>query len=241
MIDIHSHILPGIDDGSSDLYESLEMAELAVRGGTSTIVATPHCNIPGSYRNYYSEEYDYVFNLLQDSIKNENIDLQVLPGMEVFVTEDVPKLITEGMVIPINNTKYMLFEFGFGEEPDFVRYMLERIMDLGVKPVIAHAERFHFVHDNPHLLKEWKKKDIVIQMNKGSFQGRFGYKSEEIAFMAMDAGLVNVIASDAHGCNMRTPFMDNVYYELSADYKAEYLNKLFNDNPLKIITGRSIA
>ena len=240
MIDIHSHILPGIDDGSPDLFETIKMASIAVKSGTTVMVATPHCNIPGRYRNYFDDEYIHLFNKVRGTLDRENIPLELLPGMEVYVTEEVPRLLTEGKIMPVNKTHYVLIEFNFGEDPDFVNHMIGKIKDVKARPVIAHAERYKFVQNNPDLLRKWKMEGITVQMNKGSFQGKFGRSAEKIAYQALDENLVDVIASDTHGSNIRTPIMDEAFFEMSLDYDENYLKVLFNENPKRICLDRPV-
>lgn len=126
MIDIHTHILPGLDDGAADIYDSIEMAAMAYENGTKVIVATPHCNIPGEYNNYFGKEYSRVFRKTKEIIQREQPGITLLAGMEVFTTEDLPKLLTEGRIFPINRTRYVLMEFDFQEDPDFADAMVKR-------------------------------------------------------------------------------------------------------------------
>ena len=240
MIDIHSHILPGIDDGSPDLFETIKMANMAVKSGVTKMVATPHCNIPRSYQNYFGKEYIHVFEKVKDALRRENIPLELLPGMEVFVTEDVPKLIVDNKIMPINKTHYILIEFGFNEDPDFANHMIKRIKEVKAKPVIAHAERYKFIQDNPDILRQWKKDGITVQMNKGSFQGKFGPNASKIAYMALEENLLEVIASDTHSSFRRTPVMDDAFFELSLNYDELYLKVLFNENPRRICLDKPV-
>ena len=110
MIDIHTHILPGFDDGASDIFDSIEMAALARDSGTTVIVATPHCNIPGLYTNYFGKEYSHVFRETKEILKREVPEITLLAGMEVFATEQVPRLLTEGKIFPINRS-YVRFRW----------------------------------------------------------------------------------------------------------------------------------
>ena len=119
MIDIHTHILPGVDDGAVDIYDSIDMAALAYESGTKVIVATPHCNIPGVYSNYFSKQYCETFQRTKEILKREVPGITLLAGMEVFTTEALPRLLTDGKIFPINRTRYILMEFDFGENPDF--------------------------------------------------------------------------------------------------------------------------
>ena len=142
MVDIHCHILPGLDDGAGAVYDTLAMADLAARSGTRMIVATPHCNIPGVYENYLGEEYWQAFSLAQEAIRQEGIPLTLLPGMEVFATESLPRLIADGKLLGLNRTRNLLVEFEFVEDPDFARHVLARVAEAGMRPVVAHAERY---------------------------------------------------------------------------------------------------
>ena len=113
MIDIHAHILPGIDDGAEDIYDTLEMARMAVDSGVKAMVATPHCNLPGLFDNYFSDAYVKVF---QDSVRalaREKIPLRLYPGMEAFATYNLPDLLVDGKIMPLNQSRYVLVEFYF--------------------------------------------------------------------------------------------------------------------------------
>lgn len=233
MIDIHSHILPGIDDGASDMYDALEMVKMAADSGVRAMVATPHC-IPGVYDNYFSKEYVEAVKRMRKAVKEERIPVQILPGMEAFATYDLPKRIEQKKIMPLNQSSYMLMEFAFDEDPDYACEILRRVRELGVRPVVAHAERYEFLQDNPRLVYEWCKKGYSIQVNKGSFMGRFGRRARAAAYRFMDHNLVTAIASDAHSPYQRTPHMLETYEELLTEYPEDYLKVLFDENPRRI-------
>jgi len=234
MIDIHMHILPGLDDGAEDIYDTLDMAQIAQESGTHTIIVTPHCNVPGMYANYFSESYVEVFRKAEAAIKREGIAVRLCPGIEVFATSDLPELIVEGKIMPLNQSRYILIEFAFDEDPDFADDVLKRVRGVGARPVIAHAERYEFIQDDPQIAYEWRKNGYLIQINKGSFAGRFGRHARMAAYRMMDHNLVSAIASDAHGPVMRTPYMQDVYEELKEEYPERYLKILFEENPRRI-------
>ena len=240
MVDIHTHILPGMDDGAADMYDTLQMAAIAVANGVTTMIATPHCNIPGSYENYYSDEYVEIFRMVEQALVEEGIPLTLYAGMEVFVTPELPQLLKDGQILALNGGHYILVEFSFEEEGDYLSEMLQQISDLGLRPVIAHAERYRCVQRNPQIAYEWCKKGYVIQCNKGSFIGRFGKRCASAAYKLLSHNLVSVIASDAHGANKRTPFMMDVYEELMEDYDVKYLDILFEENPRRICEDKPV-
>lgn len=241
MIDIHAHILPGIDDGAEDTQEALEMAKLAVSSGITAMVATPHANLPGVYDNYNDKNYEETFRRLKKSLERAEIPLELYVGMEVFVTSDVSRLIKEEKLLTINGGRYMLVEFAFDEEPTYVKRMLNEIAELRIIPVIAHAERYEFLQDNPRFAMQWKELGYVVQANKGSFLGRFGRRAREMAYDLLDQNIISVIASDCHGSYQRTPFMQEVYELLMKDYSEKQLDPLFKDNPMRICHNQSLV
>lgn len=240
MIDIHTHIIPGIDDGASEIYDAVEMARMAVKSGTKAIVATPHCNIPGIYSNYFGSEYVKQYKKLAAALKEEKIPVKILPGMEAFGTEDLPELLVEGKIMPINQSRYVLVEFPFDTEPKYVRYLLKRLQEVGANPVIAHAERYEFVQDNPNVAYEWQRNGYAVQVNKGSFEGKFGNYARKTAYRMLSHNFISVVASDAHGYERRTPYMKDIYEELVEERTKDYMDILFKKNPHKICSNQPL-
>ena len=240
MIDIHAHILHAVDDGSYSLEESLQMIKMAEAGGVSTIVATPHCNIPGAFRNYVSEELETKFLELKQSVKEAGIQVQVVRGMEVFATKQTPQLLEEGRVWTLNNSCYFLTEFAFDEDPEFCMMILEDCYDAGFIPVIAHPERYYFVQRNPQIVYEWFEQGYGIQINKGSLLGRFGRSSYETAQMLLQHGLVHCVSSDAHSSRQRTPHMYEAKKFLDDYYGTDYRRLVTEINPARILEGQPL-
>ena len=240
MIDIHSHILPGLDDGAHDIYDTLEMVSLAAKSGIKAMVATPHCNIPGGYKNYFSDTYVETVKTVREAVHREKLPVNILPGVEVFATENIGSLLQEGKIMPLNQSKYLLMEFAFDEDPKYVKHIVKKVQELGAIPVIAHAERYEFVQQEPNLIYELRKQGIPIQINKGSFQGRFGRRAMKAAYMFLNHNLVSVVASDAHSPYQRTPYMKDVYGELLEHYPKNYLDMIFKENPRRICENEPI-
>lgn len=241
MIDIHTHILPGIDDGAQDMYDTLEMVRLAADSGVTAMVATSHCNIPGFYANYFDKKYADLVQSVRHAVHDEQIPVKILPGAEVFATPELPKLMRDGRIMTLNQSHYLLMEFSFDEDPEFVMDIVEQVHDMGAIPVIAHAERYEFVQYYPQMVYEWRMKGYPVQVNKGSFQGRFGKRAQRTAYLLMDHHLVSVIASDAHSPYQRTPYMSGAYEELLNEYPESYLQMLFSGNPRLICGDRPIV
>ena len=240
MIDIHSHILPGLDDGSQDMKETLEMIRKAEMTGVTAMVATPHCNIPKGRKNYFDEDYKEAVHSVQLAVKQEGLNVEIYPGMEVFATPDLPQLLREGRIMTLNGGRYLLVEFDFNEDPDFAVSIIEEIRATGVIPVIAHAERYKFVQRNPNIVYHWRTNGYPIQVNKGSFKGSFGGAAMDMAYNLMDCNLVSVVASDAHSQHWRTTDMSGTYERLIDDYSQRYLDMVFRENPGRICRNEPI-
>lgn len=240
MTDIHSHILPGLDDGSESIDESIDMLFIAADSGVSSIVATPHCNIPGEYENYASPELDEAFFRLNSEARRAGVPIKLLLGMEVFATHDLPELLKAGRVRTLNDTKYFLTEFSFGEDPYFCQEVLRRCTSLGFTPVVAHPERYVFIQDDPQTAFEWCVSGCALQINKGSLLGRFGHRAQVTAELLIDHGLAACVASDAHGSVSRTPHMAEIREYLIENLGEEYARLLLRENPSRMLSGKEL-
>ncbi len=240
MIDIHTHILPGIDDGSSSLEDSIEMAELAYESGVRTIVATPHCNIDGVFENYYSEAWCDRFENLKHLLKEEGIPIHLLKGMEIYASEDVADKIMDGKLIPIHGSRYYLIEFPFDAAPYWMGDILESVLSIGKVPVIAHPERYYCVQDHPGFLYEWMSQGCLSQLNKGSVFGRFGRHAAKTAEILLEHNLVTCIASDAHSPYRRTTYMADIREFVEEHFSKKQAESLLFTNAKAIIKDEKI-
>lgn len=238
MLDLHCHILPGLDDGAECMEESCEMAQLAVESGIRGVVATPHCNIPGGYRNYWSDYLRAQLPELQYHLQQKNIPLKLYMGMEVFATNDVPELLAAGKILTLNNTRYLLIEFDFEESYTRAQRILQHICDAGAIPVIAHPERYAIVQQDLAYVREIKDMGCLLQLNKGSLYGAFGRTSRRCAHKLLQNRLADTVASDAHGPYRRTPYMRDAHEVVCRDYSMEYAQLLFRDNPFRILANQ---
>ena len=239
MIDIHAHILPDLDDGSEDMEESLEMAELAVESGVEIMAAT-HSNQMGRFENFQSEQLQTAFERLRMVLKKEKIPLKILNGMEIFASEDIAQKIKNKQLSGINGTDYYLVEFPFDADPWWIRECLEDIFDTGKIPLIAHPERYFCIQDYPELIYEWVQNGCVTQMNKGSILGRFGRNVMETARILLRNDLISCIASDAHRSYIRTPHMGEAKKALVHIGGYGYAWHLTDENPERIIKNIQI-
>ena len=241
MTDIHCHILPSVDDGAADMAEALEMARLAEQSGVETVVATPHCAIPGTERqNFISRELYDRFVAFRDAMAAEGIGLKLKAGAEIFCTEETPRLLREGKLLTLASSDYLLTEFYFDMPGVYMSHMLACLAAEGVCPVVAHPERYEAVQQQPELVAEWAQMGYVLQVNKGSALGRFGRSAAQTAHHLLRQGLVHLIASDAHGADSRTPDMTEIRFFLEDYFSEEYARDLLEENPRRILENKPL-
>jgi protein-tyrosine phosphatase len=197
MIDIHNHLLPGLDDGAKSLEETIEIAKTAQEYNIYKIVATPH---------YIEENFKVDGKEIKEKIKKINkllklkdIQVEILPGHEIHLTSDLLQKIKNRDILTINDSKYILLELPMNYIPDYLNKVFYDLSVMGYKPIIAHPERNEEVIKNPGILYKWVKDGIIFQLNAGSLFGVYGTEVKKTAFDLIDNYLVQVIASDCHG------------------------------------------
>ena len=240
MVDIHCHILPGLDDGSDNIEESVRMARLAVEGGTKAIVVTPHSNIPDSYQNFRDHIYLEKFRELNTRLQTEKIPLKLFPGHEIFADGNVTELIKSKKLMTINNSDYPLVEFGFTEHPDSVFAKLQTLVAEGFTPIVAHPERYAFAAEDEFAPVKLKSMGCLLQVNKGSLKGSFGKNAYFIAHSIIENELADFVASDAHSPYMRTPYLADAHEIISEIHSSEYADLLLLKNPVKVLQNQKI-
>lgn len=240
MIDLHIHIMPGVDDGSDSMEESVRMARMAVESGVHTVAVTPHCNIPEEFDNYDGRQYRERLKLLQQELKRKGLGLKVCCGMEVFGTMEVPRLLEEGRLATLNDGKYLLVEFAFEEDLRLIWHVLEGILRQGYTPLIAHPERYFYVARDPQLVYEWIQMGCRLQMNKGSILGRFGRQIGRLSMELLEHEVISCVASDAHGSRQRTPHMGEVRDFLEMEFGPDCPELLMEENPARILDSREV-
>ena len=241
MIDLHAHVLYGVDDGSRNLEESLRMARMAAESGVWAMAVTPHCNLPGFYENYDSSELRGRFRELESAVREEGIPLKLYPGMEVFGRENLNELLKAHRLVPINGGRYLQIEFEFEEEPDWMNFLLETVREAGLRPLVAHPERYGAVQADPELAYRWVLQGCALQVNKGTILGRFGRREQQTAELLLEHELAACVASDAHHSAFRTPHMSETAHYLEETYGRECVQLLMIDNPARILNSEDIV
>ena len=234
MIDIHSHIIPKIDDGAKDLETSLKLLEIAKNSGTKGIVATPHY-----YKGFYNFQYKDIqkeIGYLEELAKGNDIDIEIYYGQEVCAFNGMVKELDEKKIGTINNTKYMLIEFPLDE---FKRDTLDEIYELqirGIVPIIAHPERYKIFKDNPEKINEFINEGYLFQLNSGSLLGNFSKETKKTAQLFFKNNIYSFIGSDAHNLRGRTSSLKEIIDNLDSSYINEY-----NENGIKMLNNEEVV
>ena len=240
MVDIHAHILPGVDDGAADMNSALQMAAMAVESGVTTLAVTPHCMDFEDRNNFWDDELAGCMLDFHARLRQEKIPLKIVAGMEIFGTSRTPSLLHRGKLIGINGSVYPLVEFAFYNYAAQATDILEKIVRMGMRPVVAHPERYEYVQENPDILNIWTEMGCLFQINKGSLLGNFGRDEMWMAYELVDRGFAFAVASDAHSPIVRTTWMKDVQYLLKEEFSKETAKKLLQTNPMKIIKNEKI-
>lgn len=235
MIDLHSHIMPGIDDGSQDIYDSIEMAEIAEDSGVEVIVATPHSNFKGVYENYYDYHFKQHFTHLKQALKDNNLSLTLIEGMEIMASDDIIQKLNSHQLFTLNHTDVPLVEFDFFVHFDYIHYLVEQLLKNGYRPLIAHPERYFCIIKDPDRVRTLLKMGALIQCNKSSILGHFGLNIKTCVDYLLKEKLVTVVASDSHGIDVRTPDMSEIQFYLDLKYGSKMAELLLESNPKKIL------
>jgi protein-tyrosine phosphatase len=205
MIDLHCHILPGIDDGAPDLATSLAMARIAVADGITTIACTPHI-YPGLYENTAAGIRSAIRSL-QSELDNAGIPLRLVQGADVHLAPDLIESLRADRIPTLNGTRYLLLEPPHHVAPPRFEDQVFKLLSHGYVPLITHPERLTWIEDNYQIFLRVAKAGAWLQITAGALTGRFGKRPRYWAQKLIDEGPVHIIASDAHSVNRRPPLL----------------------------------
>lgn len=205
MIDIHSHIIPGVDDGPREIGETIEMLKIAEDDGIQSIVATPHF-FKGEYELTYEEIKERVRYLNIIASENE-IDIKVFPGQEILLDEYTLEAYQRGQLGGIHDSGYYLFELKNDRYDATISNTLYEFTCRGIKPIIAHPERCKYISRDFAFMNKLIDDGCSFQLNIGSLEGKFGKNAKKCAEYFLNEGIYNFIGSDAHDARRRYPIL----------------------------------
>lgn len=236
MIDLHSHLLPGVDDGAQTLAESLALARLAVEDGIRVSVLTPHVH-PGRYENVRSGLLPRLASF-QEALTAAGIPLQLRLGGEVRLGIESLDLLLEGEVPflgEVDGYRVMLLEFPHQTIPVGSQQFIEKLRQLKVRPLLAHPERNKAIMAQPERLAGLLEAGCWLQLTAGSIAGRFGDTSRLVANRILENGWAHVIATDAHNLQHRPPLLREGFLAAAAIVGEEEAWQMVSQRPAKIL------
>jgi protein-tyrosine phosphatase len=234
-VDIHCHLLPGIDDGARHCEESLAMARMAVADGIGIVLATPHQL--GSYSHNDGPTIRRAVDELQRLLDERQIPLRVAPGADVRIEPDLVARLRRGDVVSLGDTgRYVLLEL-----PHEIYFPLDRMLAelaaAGYVGILSHPERNHGILASPEVLPPLVAQSCLLQITAGSLLGAFGRRSQIFCERLLERGLVHFVSTDAHGVQGRRPQLREAFDRVVALAGAETALALFCRNPARVVAG----
>jgi len=240
MIDIHSHIIPGIDDGSRNMEMTLEMLRNAEKDGTKEIIATPHYLLESGEATI--NEIKVLVEKINSIVNKEGIKIKIYSGQEVYFTENIIENYTQGNIGTLNNSRYMLIEFPIQKLDKNIFDVLYELQIRDIVLIIAHPERYKPFIEKPSLINDFIDEGYLFQMNSGSLEGKFGEKSKKIANLFLANNIYNFAGSDAHNIKDRNTGLKKAMNLLKENSRnnEEINHCIFEDSSKKLLKNESI-
>ncbi len=238
MIDLHCHILPGIDDGSNNMAQSIQMAREAEKAGFSIICCTPHY-----LDNRYIVPRDEVSTLitdLQNELVRENINIQLAIGNELYITEYVDELLNNKLISTLNDSKYLLMELPMNYPVTILEDIIFKIQNFNLVPILAHPERYSYVQKDPNFLIDLINRGVLFQGNYASLIGKYGNEAQKTLKILLQHDMIHFLSSDTHRDNSIFTQFDSIFNELNKIISPSMIDKLTNINPKKVIDNEDV-
>ena len=235
MIDIHSHILPGLDDGAKDLTESLALLTMAQADGITRMVATPHIHL-GRFNNAASHIYDDLAKLKQ-AAHDANINIQLAVAAEVRLDVELMTLVMSKklpFIGNVNGANYVLLELPHSHVPQGFDKFINWLAKQNIKTIIPHPERNRDIQAKPFYIERLKQLGCEFQLTASSIEGEWGEQAQTISVDMLKNGLVTYVASDAHSVKRRPPILSKAKRIVTELVGAESAHALFVTNPLNL-------
>ena len=232
MVDIHSHIVFGVDDGAKTIEDSLEMLRIAADAGTTDIVATPHSDLRFRFNPaLVQQRIAEVQNLVGETIR-------IHRGCDFHLSfENIHACLADRAPFTINGYRYLMVEFSEKSIPANIGDIFQQMLRRDITPVVTHPERNARLMGELRRLVEWARMGCLMQVTAQSFTGRFGKSAEASCRTLMKHRLVHFVASDAHDSEWRPPDMREARKHVALDYGEEAAERLFHTHPRMTLTG----
>ena len=238
MIDFHTHILPNIDDGSRSIDETFNLIKEAESAGFEGIILTSHY-----IEEYYetdTPEREVWLKAICENLKNKNINIDLYLGNEIYLTENLIKLLENAKASTINNTSYVLFELPLYEEPLNLYDVIYQMLQNKLVPILAHPERYSYVQKEPEMVYDLIQKGVLIQSNYGSILGQYGEKAQIILRKLLENNLVHFLGTDVHRQGTIYSKIPQCLKEIREIIGEEKLEELTTINPKLVLSNKRI-
>ena len=237
-IDIHCHIMPGVDDGSPDLVTSLEMLRIADKNGITHIILTPHHK---PMHHNVSPEHNVAYRKkLQEAAANAGIKAKLFSGNEIYYSDETMEELIDGRICSLAGSDYVLVEFHPTNPFKAIQNAAGRVQAAGYIPIIAHVERYSDIVSHPARVRDLIQMGCFIQVNASSVMGKYGFGISHFTKKLLKEELVHFIASDAHDTGRRAPHLLDCRNYVERKFGEDYGKKLFFTNPANVIRNELI-
>lgn len=232
-IDIHSHILPDIDDGSKNLKQTMRMLQIAEENHISRIIATPHNK--SHVVSAVPEDIGGVVRKIRRLCERNGMHIKIYSGNEVFYRHGIGEYLIDGKACTLAGSSYVLIEFHPEDEYTYIRNGVYELLSEGYIPILAHVERYYCICQNPEYVEALRNMGCKIQVNAGSILGNYGAEAKNFTRKILSYEEVDFIATDAHSDGHRGPYMKECARFIERKYGREYAKKILYSNAKKIL------
>lgn len=240
MVDLHSHILPNIDDGARSMKEAVAMCRMAVENNISKVVCTSHF-MPGMKVEDFIAARDVQLAALRGELAAANIQLELIPGAELYVSDEIFYL-NNIEKLRIGKTNYVLAEFDFvGLTGSRMMRYIEEIRKSGVNVIVAHPERYKYLQDDYNIINMLRKNGVLLQVNAGSLLGLFGKREFKLAKELCATNSAFFLASDAHSTGMRNNALLEMFPGFVRTASPEQVGWMLDQAPELLLAGRDMS
>lgn len=233
MIDIHSHIIPNVDDGARSVEETFNILKEAQEAGFTDVILTSHFLL-----NYYetnAQELIFWKEKLQEVLKKQGTKINLHSGMEIYITNQMEELLENKKILTLANSRYMLIELPLATNVKYFDYVVYYLEAKGIKPIIAHPERYKCVQKDPDIVEEYIEKGCLIQCNYGSIVNLYGSEAEKTIKTILKKNQVHFLGSDVHRENGTYLIILDAIKKIRKIIGENKINEITTINPKKIL------
>ncbi len=233
MIDIHSHIIPNVDDGARSVEETFNILKEAQEAGFTDVILTSHFLL-----NYYetnAQELIFWKEKLQEVLKKQGTKINLHSGMEIYITNQMEELLEDKKILTLANSGYMLIELPLATNVKYFDYVVYYLEAKGIKPIIAHPERYKCVQKDPDIVEEYIEKGCLIQCNYGSIVNLYGREAEKTIKTLLKKNQVHFLGSDVHRENGTYLIILDAIKKIRKIIGENKINEITTINPKKIL------